>query len=47
VSYAQMSVEEGENFFPTIIYPNEANEIKWKIQFLIFKNLKITQVPLV
>ena len=28
VSYAQMSVEEGKNFFPTIIYPNEANEIK-------------------
>ena len=28
VSYAQMSVEEGKSFFPTIIYPNEANEIK-------------------
>ena len=28
VSYAQMSVEEGKNFTPAIIYPNEANEIK-------------------
>ena len=28
VSYAQMNIEDGKNFTPTIIYPNEANEIK-------------------
>ena len=28
VSYAQMSVEEGETFKPKIIYPDQANEIK-------------------
>ena len=28
VSYAQMNIEEGKNFTPTIIYPNEVNEIK-------------------
>ena len=28
VSYAQMNIEECKNFTPTVIYPNEANEIK-------------------
>ena len=28
VSYAQMTVDEAKSFNPTIIYPNELNEIK-------------------
>ena len=28
VAYAQMTIEEGEHFKPTIIYPNELNQIK-------------------
>ena len=28
VSYAQMTIDESKNFNPTIIYPNELNEIK-------------------
>ena len=28
LSYAQMALEEGKMFKPSILYPNEANEIK-------------------
>ena len=28
LSYAQMTLEEGKMFKPSILYPNEANEIK-------------------
>ena len=38
VTYAQMTVQDAENFKPSLVYPNANNKITWKLQLLTFKN---------